>query len=131
MFVDASALVAIIADESDGAVLAGRLKMAERRCTSAIALYEATLALVRIRDATTDEIGALLIDFIEQSQVEIIPITAEIGRIAIKAFARFGRGKHAARLNMGDCFAYACARSRGVRLLCKGDDFRLTDIGIA
>ena len=49
-------------------------------------------------------------------------------RLALEAHARFGRGRHPARLNMGDCFAYACARSRGVPLLYKGEDFALTDI---
>ena len=69
--------------------------------------------------------------FIERTPVEIIPITAEIGRIAIDAFARFGRGNHPARLNMGDCFAYACARSLGVPLLAKGGDFAQTDVALA
>ncbi len=59
---------------------------------------------------------------------QIVPITAEIGRMAVEAFARFGRGNHPARLNLGDCFAYACARNLGVPLLFKGTDFSQTDI---
>ena len=132
MFVDASALVAIIAGESDGAALATLLSAAEQqRYTSPLALYEATLALFRIRDTTIDEVAAVLDDFVLRTNVETVPITAEVGRIAIDAFARFGRGRHPARLNMGDCFAYACARSLGVPLLCKGGDFAQTDIALA
>ena len=64
------------------------------------------------------------------SMAEVMPITVEIGRDAIETFERFGRGNHPARLNMGDCFAYACARSLGVPLLFKGDDFSQTDIAV-
>ena len=131
MFVDASALVAIIAGESDGMALGERLKTAERRYTSPIAIYEATLALLRIRDTAIGEIAALLDDFMEQSRIEPISITPQIGHAATEAFSRFGRGNHPARLNMGDCFAYACARSLGVPLLAKGGDFPLTDIALA
>jgi ribonuclease VapC len=52
----------------------------------------------------------------------------EIGHAALQAFARYGRGRHPAQLNMGDCFAYACARARNVQLLYKGDDFARTDL---
>ena len=64
-------------------------------------------------------------------QVEIIPITAEIGRGALTAFERYGRGRHPASLNMGDCFAYACTRALDVPILFKGDDFPLTDLTVA
>ena len=60
-----------------------------------------------------------------------MPITVEIGRNALSAFERYGRGRHPAALNMGDCFAYACARQLDIPLLFKGDDFPLTDITIA
>ena len=69
--------------------------------------------------------------FLEQATVRVISITAEIGRGALSAFDRFGRGRHPAALNMGDCFAYACARELDVPILSKGDDFPLTDITVA
>jgi ribonuclease VapC len=131
MFVDASALVAIIGEESDGLALAERLERFERRYTSPLAIYEATLALARIGHMTSITVSTLVDDFMQRSRVETIPITSDIGRIAIDAFARFGRGNHPARLNMGDCFAYACALSLAVPLLCKGGDFRQTDIALA
>src|SRR5215472_11902686 len=131
MFVDASAIVAIIAGESEGPILAQRLGSTEPRYTPALAIYEATLGLARIGEAAIAAVTMLLDDFLTTSQIEIIPITAEIGRAALDAFQRFGRGHHPARLNMGDCFAYACARSLGVPLLCKGEDFSQTDIVLA
>jgi ribonuclease VapC len=131
MFVDASAQVAIIAGESDGPALASALDAAEQRYTSPLALCETTLALLRIRDTSVNEVAALLDDFVMQSHIDTVAVSPEIGRIAIDAFVRFGRGRHPARLNMGDCFAYACARSLDVPLLCEGDDFAQTDIRLA
>src|SRR5258708_21208514 len=131
MFVDASALVAIIAGENDGTSLTDRLDAAEQRYTAPIAIYEATLAMLRIRRTTSGAVTALLDEFVTRSRIQIIPITAEICRLPVDSFARFGRGNHPARLNMGDCFAYACARSLGVPLLCKGGDFPQTDIALA
>jgi ribonuclease VapC len=131
MFVDASALVAIIAAEHDGPALTEPLDIAGRRYTSPMTIYEATLGRLPIRRTTIPAITALLDDFMTDSRIEVISISPEIGRIAINAFARFGRGNHPARLNMGDCFAYACARGLGVPLLCKGGDFSQTDIVIA
>ena len=131
MFVDASALVAVIVREPDAATLSSRIRRASDRFTSSIALYETALAVGRVRNAPV--VGALgVVDrFVSRASIQTIPITAEIGRLAIEAFAHFGRGNHAAQLNMGDCFAYACARSLGVPLLCKGNDFPQTDIALA
>ncbi|HEX3882226.1 MAG TPA: type II toxin-antitoxin system VapC family toxin [Stellaceae bacterium] len=128
MFIDASALVAIIGDESDGPVLVTRIHRSERIFTSPLAAYEATLALARIGNTTTAIARIALERFLAGAGAETVPITAEIGQLAIDAFTRFGRGHHPAGLNMGDCFAYACARSLGVPLLFKGDDFSQTDI---
>jgi ribonuclease VapC len=67
-------------------------------------------------------------EFVQRTGMQILPITTEIGHAAIDAFDRYGRGRHAAQLNMGDCFAYACAKALGAPLLYKGDDFALTDL---
>ena len=128
MFVDASAIVAIIACEADGTHLEARLVTAERSYASAMATYEATLGIARSLNISIGNAGSLVDDLLSQIHTEIIPVTAEIGREALRAFERFGRGRHPARLNMGDCFAYACARALGVPLLFKGDDFSQTDI---
>jgi|ERR1700730_13743155 ribonuclease VapC len=131
MFVDASALVAILVREPEAPEFTSRLDQAENRYTSAIALYEAVLGIARIRGTAIDVAEDAIDEFVAETPLQIIPITSEIGRIAVDAFSRFGRGNHPARLNMGDCFAYACARSLGVPLLCKGGDFTQTDIAIA
>jgi ribonuclease VapC len=130
MFVDASAIVAIVAPEEDGPALSARIDRAGQVQTSPLAIYEATLAVARRLDMPVAVAVGAVDTFLRQTGVEIIPITAEIGRAALAAFERYGRGRHPARLNMGDCFAYACARTLGVPLLYKGDDFAQTDIAL-
>ena len=73
----------------------------------------------------------LLRAFLKETGAHSVEIDRAVGDLALEAHARFGKGRHKAALNMGDFFSYACARSRGVALLCKGDDFRHTDIAIA
>jgi ribonuclease VapC len=131
MFVDASAIIAILARESDGPALAERLDRAQRVYTSPLAIYETVLAIARIRNISVTDGEAVADSFLAAAQIEVIPISPEIGRGAINAFEQFGRGRHSARLNMGDCFAYACARALAVPLLFKGDDFSQTDIAVA
>jgi ribonuclease VapC len=131
MFLDASAAIAIIAREGDAAALAGRLRQANEVHTSPIAVYETVLGLARLGQTSIQEAQAVFDRFLGEIRAQIMPITAEIGRNALSAFERYGRGRHPAALNMGDCFAYACARQVDIPLLFKGDDFPLTDITIA
>jgi len=128
MFVDASAIVAIVAPEDEGQALSARLDRAAAIRTSAIAVYEAVLGLARKLDVSVADAEKAVDVFIADAGAEIVPITDEIGRGAIRAFERYGRGRHPARLNMGDCFAYACAQALEVPLLFKGDDFAQPDI---
>jgi ribonuclease VapC len=131
MFIGASALVGVLGEEIDKRELSEKIKAAGVRFTSPLAVYEATLALARLGNTTSALVGPVINDFMRNLGVRTISITPEVGRLAIDAFARFGRGHHPARLNMGDCFAYACARNLGVPLLCKGGDFAQTDIELA
>jgi len=131
MFLDASAIVAILVEESDATSLAKRLEQSAERCTSPIAVYEAVAGVARRLNVTIRAAEASLDRFLESARVRVVPITAEMGRAALSAFDRYGRGRHSAALNMGDCFAYACARQLDLPLLFKGDDFPLTDITIA
>jgi ribonuclease VapC len=128
MFVDASAIVAILVLEDDGPALQIRLGQADRIHTSPVAVYEAVLGIARILNVSAAAAQAEVDSFIAETGAQMLSITAEIGREAIRAFERFGRGRHPARLNMGDCFAYACARALNVALLYKGEDFSQTDI---
>ncbi len=128
MFVDASALLAILLDEEEATRFAEAIASAERRLTSPLAIFETVAGLMRelsiplsVAEASVRSVVAM--DF------TVMPLTDEIGRIALDAFDRYGKGRgHPAQLNMGDCFAYACARAEGVPLLYKGDDFGRTDI---
>ena len=131
MFVDASAIIAIIAGESDRLSLSGRLAQAAQVFVSPIVVYEAMTGLARRRACSMDEAGQLIGAFLEAVRAEMIDINSELARQAAGAFERFGRGRHKAELNLGDCFAYACARERNLPLLFKGNDFVHTDIAVA
>ena len=131
MFLDASVIVAILANESDASELARRLDVADVRLTSPLAIWEATVAMVRIGRLTPGDAKFLVTELIASWGGEVIALDERIGSAAIEAFDAFGRGRHRAALNMGDCLAYACAKSRAVPLMCKGDDFPLTDIALA
>jgi len=131
MFLDASVIIGIIAREPDAASLAARLGRATNAYTSSIALYEAVLGLARIGNMPPAQALPIVEQFLGEVNATIIAIDAALGREAIAASGRFGRGRHPAGLNMGDCFAYACARQLDVSLLCKGDDFPQTDAVLA
>ena len=131
MFVDASAMVAILAEESDAAALTKRLEQAVERSTSPIAIYEAVVGIALACNVPIRIAETILDRFLEQAAVRVVPITVEIGRVAVAAFERYGRGRHPAALNMGDCFAYACASQLNLPILFKGDDFPQTDIAVA
>ncbi|RCW82000.1 type II toxin-antitoxin system VapC family toxin [Phyllobacterium bourgognense] len=131
IFVDASALIAIVDGEDDAVSLAARLADDSSVYISPMVVYESITGLARKR-ACTIEVAERAIDiFIDQTDAQTLDITAEIGRNAVQAFNTFGRGRHKAALNMGDCFAYACAKAHDLPLLCKGSDFPFTDIEIA
>ena len=129
IFVDASAIVAILTREPDGKSLADLLEAASAPITSAIAVFEATLAVRRKRSASVEDTEADVREFLARARVEVIPITAKEAETALAAFSRYGKGRgHPAQLNMGDCFAYAVAKNHRRALLFKGDDFHKTDI---
>jgi ribonuclease VapC len=130
MFLDASAIIGIIAMEADAASLAGRLARAHRVHTSALAIFEAAAGLARIANAPLPDSLGLVDRFLEETNATVVSIDRPTGIAAVAVFDRFGKGRHPAGLNMGDCFAYACARQLDVPLLCKGNDFPHTDISL-
>jgi ribonuclease VapC len=130
-FLDASAIIAIIAQEEDAASLAARLDRAGEACTSPLAIFEAALGLARIANVRPSDVMDILDQFLSETDTATMAIDAELGRAAVDAFERFGKDRHPAALNLGDCFAYACARRLSAALLCKGDDFPRTDAIIA
>ena len=131
MFVDASAMVAILTREPEADELIGRLDDAGAAVTSPIAVFEAVLGISRKRHASVDEAKQDLADFLGAAKISLVPITEKDAAIALDAFARYGKGKgHPAQLNLGDCFAYAVAKNHAVTLLFKGNDFDKTDIDL-
>ena len=128
MFVDASAIVAILTREPEAGRLADRLERATTPITSAIAVFEAALGLCRKRHASVAEAHSDLDSFLQITGIQTVPITSREAATALDAFARYGKGRgHPAQLNLGDCFAYAVARNHQVPLLYKGEDFTQTD----
>jgi len=129
MFVDASAIAAILLSETDADELLARIEASRAPSTSPLAVYETVLALMREHRLSRLVAEQQLRAFLDETGIEVIAITDEIGRAALDAFDRYGKGRgHPARLNLGDCFAYGAAVTLGVPLLYKGDDFTQTDL---
>jgi ribonuclease VapC len=129
MFVDASAIVAILSREPEADRFASLVENAPAPVTSPIAIFEAVLGLCRKRHASVEEANADVREFLTLARIDCVAIDSADAETALTAFARYGKGRaHPAQLNLGDCFAYAVARNRTVPLLFKGDDFGKTDI---
>ncbi|WP_306224964.1 type II toxin-antitoxin system VapC family toxin [Bosea beijingensis] len=122
--IDSSALVAILTGEADAGELLGRIAAASERCLSAANHLETRIVLGYGRNVPSSHLEEL----IARWQVDIVPFDEPLSDLAFEAYGRYGKGRHPARLNMGDCAAYALAKSRGWPLLYKGDDFSETDI---
>ena len=131
MFIDASALCAVLLGEADGDAYDAKVGAATEPLTSPVAIFETVLAVARAVDGDMVRARRDVEEYLTVSNVGLVPIgAAELAR-ALDAFDRYGKGRHPARLNMGDCFAYACAKTQGAPLLFKGDDFSQTDVAVA
>ena len=125
MVIDTSAFLAILQDEPDRRSFTAAIAAAVVRRTSAATFLEASMVLQsRYGAEGTQRLDMLL----ESARVEVMAVDPAQARIARRAFVDFGKGRHPAGLNFGDCFSYALAKVRGERLLFKGDDFAKTDI---
>ena len=130
MFLDSSALVAILLGEPDMLELRAKLK-ASRRFTSPIVIYESSMAVMRANRKSIVEAQSTVFNLLKAYRIQVLPIGDRHAAVALEAFGRFGKGRHKASLNMGDCFSYASAQIQNVPLLFKGNDFIHTDIRIA
>ena len=128
MFVDASALTAILTNEPDAGALLARLQIASPRLTSPLAIWETMAAVSRILDMQPRVANEAIEAFLKMAKIEVVPVSFETGRLAADAFDRYGKSRHPAALNFGDCFTYALAKATGEPLLFKGNDFSQTDI---
>jgi ribonuclease VapC len=132
MFIDASAIVAILTREPEADALADVLESAPSPITSPIAMFEAALGICRKRHASVEEAEEDVREFLGVAGVRTVSITEREAETALAAFSRYGRGRgHPAQLNLGDCFAYAMAKNHRTALLFKGEDFDKTDIPVA
>jgi ribonuclease VapC len=128
MIIDTSALVAILDQEPETERIARTLASKPERMLSAAILVEIGIVM----QARRGDDGARDLDLLlAKLRVEVVAFTARQAEIARNAFRRYGRGRHDANLNFGDCFAYALAKDQSVPLLFKGDDFSQTDVIVA
>ena len=125
--VDSSALLALILDEEDADRFADALVGSAEAVMSVANLVEASIVLAR----RGEHADSLLDETLHQLGIRPVDITVEQGQLAREAHRHFGRGRHPARLNFGDCFAYALAKSLDAPLLFKGGDFAQTDVKAA
>lgn len=128
-FVDASVLVAIVGREAGWESYADLVDGEVELIWSAMSRWEAVVALRRNRQWTFEQARDAVDDFGQENGLKMLAIDKAEADLALRAAADYGRGSgHRAQLNMGDCFAYACAKANGARLFYKGDDFAHTDL---
>jgi len=125
VIVDTSALVAILRGEPEKEAFVDAIDASHATLISAANFLEAAIVIDGQKDAlATREFN----EFMRDAEISIEPVTVEQVKIAREAYRDFGRGHHRARLNFGDCFAYALAKTKGEPLLYKGKDFGQTDV---
>lgn len=128
MVIDTSALVAILQDEPERGAFNKAIEAADRRSMSVVSFVEASMIL----EARFGPDGVRALDLvIAKAGIELVPVDAEQAHAARIAFRAYGKRRHPAGLNFGDCFAYALARTLGEPLLFKGSDFSLTDVEVS
>lgn len=125
MVLDASAIVAVLTTEPGSERLLGRMSEADTLSVSAATVVDAGIVM----QARYGDPGAVELDvFLHRAKVTVCPVTAGQAEIAREGFRRFGKGRHPAALNFGDCFSYALAVELGEPLLFVGSDFSRTDL---
>ena len=128
MIIDTSALLAILLDEPERRRYNELIEASRKRLLSAASLVETGMVLeVRSGEAAGRELDI----FLHRAKFEVIPLDADQAEIARAAFRHYGKGRHPAGLNFGDCLAYAASKATGEPLLFKGGDFSQTDIPVA
>jgi ribonuclease VapC len=125
MVIDTSAIIAILLGELEAEDIARAISDGQKRLMSVFSMLEASIVI----EAKKGEAGGRELDLLlHRARIETIGMDPEQGEIARIAWQRFGKGRHPAGLNIGDCCAYALAKYSGEPLLFKGDDFSKTDI---
>ena len=128
MIIDTSAILAVLFDEEDAAIYARSIAQSDTRRMSAATFLEAAIVV----ENQTKPGGSNQFDaFMRLADIAIEAVTPEQAHIARQAYIDFGKGRHPAALNYGDCFAYALAKATEEPLLFKGKDFSKTDVAAA
>jgi ribonuclease VapC len=128
LILDSSAIVSVIEEEDGSDDLLTVLAAAPDVAAGAPTLFESAIVLVAREGAAG---RSSLLHFLDENEIAAIPFGEKHWAIAAEAFIRFGKGRHPARLNYGDCMTYATARLADDPLLCIGDDFAQTDLQLA
>ena len=128
MVIDSSAVIAILFNEPEAAHLAELIERAERRLICSISYLESSMVVLSRKGSAGLQ---LLQAFMFRTGVEEIGFSPEQSIIAIDAYRRFGKGRHKASLNLGDCCSYALAKSLSLPIIFKGDYFSQTDLLVA
>lgn len=128
MIVDSSALVAIMNNEPEAFAFNRTIHRSNGAAIAAPTYLETSMVLSGRRGPDATE---ALDVYIAKSGLAILPFTPSHAKLATQAFLRFGKGRHPAGLNFGDCIAYAVSKLEAMPLLYKGEDFALTDVEIA
>lgn len=127
MVIDTSALAAIFFMEPERDAFLKAIASADTRLISSATVFETGIV---VEGRQGDAAGREFDLFVIRADLRVVPVDAEQAELARSAWRRYGKGRHAAALNFGDCFSYALARSTGEPLLAKGADFAATDIQI-
>ena len=128
IFVDASAMIAMMVGERGADALADQLEAQQQRLCSAISIWETIAGLSRTYAFSPQSAEVQVRSFMELNNLQLTSIGDRELELATQAYAAFGKGRHPAALNMGDCFAYACAKTNGATLLFTDNDFAKTDV---
>ena len=128
MVVDTSALVAILKVEPDASTLLSRLGNSGANHIATATLLEAQMVVIsQLGEAGVPELELLM----NRAQIQVVPFNADHMRWALHGWRHYGKGRHRAALNLGDCFSYGLAKAMDAPLLFKGEDFQYTDVKVA
>jgi ribonuclease VapC len=130
-FLDASAMIALMTGEGDADALADRLEGKGLRLCSAISLWKTVVGMCRTSMFSVPAARTAMQSFVDLHDLRLVSVGEREFDLAAQACPDFGKGRHPATLNMGDCCAYACAKANRAKFLFKGDDFTKTDISAA
>jgi ribonuclease VapC len=128
LFVDTSAVVAVVFYEPERDEIKKLLASTSRFFTSPIVRLETSLVVAQRLNITPTQAEMLFDEIVNEASIQLVPISDEIGSLAVSAYEKFGKGRHPAKLNLADCFSYAVAKHLKMPILFVGNDFSKTDL---